>query len=384
MKTPIYLDFNATTPVHAEVLDAMLPYFTKKFGNAASKSHTFGLSADKVVEQSRTQVANCINSSSQEIIFTSGSTEAINLAIKGVAETYGAKGKHIITAKTEHKAVLDTCKYLEQNGYSLTYLNVNANGLIDIEELHDAISDQTILVCIMLANNETGVLQPIKEIAAIVHENNSILMSDATQCIGKLKMDVQDLGIDLMCLSAHKFYGPKGVGALYIRRKNPRVTLTAQIHGGGHENNLRSGTLNVPAIAGLGKACELSNVFTEWQQTKIKELRNYFENRIKSEIKSIKINCEESNRLPNTSNIQFAIKSASIIKKMMDIAVSTGSACTSAKPEPSHVLLAMGLSEVDANKCIRFSLGISSTKEEIDYTIEKIKNIITEHSVLTS
>lgn len=383
MKTPIYLDYNSTTPVHPEVLECMLPYFSEKFGNAASKSHTFGLSAAKAVENARLQVATSINASSQEIIFTSGSTEAINLAIKGVAENYKSKGNHIVTVKTEHKAVLDTCDYLSKNGFAITYLNVDTNGLINLKELENSITDKTVLVCIMLANNETGIIQPIKDIAEIVHQKKSILMSDATQAMSKIKIDVQKFGIDLLCLSAHKMYGPKGIGALYIRRKNPRVSLAAQIHGGGHENNLRSGTLNVPSIVGLGKSCELSTVFNHWQGDKIVELRNYFESRLKKEIKGIKINSENTDRLPNTSSIQFPIKSNTLIKKMMDVAVSTGSACTSVSPEPSHVLIAMGIPEEEANNCIRFSLGINSTKDELDYAIEKINKIIADNSVLS-
>ena len=383
MKTPIYLDYNATTPVHPDVLECMLPYYSEKFGNAASKSHTFGLSASKAVEHARKQVAKSINASSQEIIFTSGSTEAINLAIKGVAENYKSKGNHIVTVKTEHKAVLDTCDYLSKNGFTITYLNVDSNGLINLTELEKSISDKTILVCIMLANNETGVIQSIEKIAEIVHRKNSILISDATQAISKVKVDVQKLGIDLLCMSAHKIYRPKGIGALYVRRKNPRVSLAAQIHGGGHENNLRSGTLNVPSIIGLGKCCELSTVFNHLQSEKVIELRNYFEERLKVLIEGVKINSENNNRLPNTSSIQFPIKSGTLIKNMMDVAVSTGSACTSVNPEPSHVLLAMGLTEEEANKCIRFSLGINTTRDELDYVIEKINKIITENPVLS-
>ncbi|MCE9539413.1 MAG: aminotransferase class V-fold PLP-dependent enzyme, partial [Bacteroidetes bacterium] len=260
MKSPIYLDHNATTPVDKRVLEKMLPYFTEKFGNASSRTHAFGWVAEDAVKTAREQVAQLINCLAQEIIFTSGATEAINLAIKGVWENYQTKGNHIITVKTEHKAVLDTCKSLERKGAEVTYLSVDREGLIDLEELKNALRPQTILVAVMYANNETGVIQPIKQIADLIHANNSVFMCDATQAVGKINCDVEDDHIDLMCLSAHKFYGPKGVGALYVRRKNPRVTLYPQIDGGGHERGLRSGTLNVTGIVGLGKACEIAQL----------------------------------------------------------------------------------------------------------------------------
>jgi cysteine desulfurase len=369
----IYLDYNATTPVDERVLQKMLPYFSQKFGNAASKTHAAGWIADEAVKYARKQVADFIGAVEQEIIFTSGSTEAINLAIKGVFEAYRNKGNHIIAVKTEHKAVLDTLENLEKKGANISLLNVDKNGLIDLNELEEAITEKTILVCVMLANNETGVIQPIKAISEIVHKKNSIFFCDATQAIGKIPVDVNHYGIDLMCISAHKFYGPKGVGALYVRRKNPRVSLIAQIVGGGHERGLRSGTLNVPGIVGFGEACAICN-FNEYD--KIKLLRDEFENRM-LQIKDVFVNCKDSTRLPNTSNITIkGIKADALISRIPDIAIATGSACTSALPRPSHVLTAMGLSAEDAYGSIRISIGKYTTKEEIITAADKISNAI--------
>jgi len=369
----IYLDYNATTPVDERVLQKMLPYFSQKFGNAASKTHAAGWIADEAVKYARKQVADFIGAVEQEIIFTSGSTEAINLAIKGVFEAYRNKGNHIIAVKTEHKAVLDTLENLEKKGANISLLNVDKNGLIDLNELEEAITEKTILVCVMLANNETGVMQPIKAISEIVHKKNSIFFCDATQAIGKIPVDVNHYGIDLMCISAHKFYGPKGVGALYVRRKNPRVSLIAQIVGGGHERGLRSGTLNVPGIVGFGEACAICN-FNEYD--KIKLLRDEFENRM-LQIKDVFVNCKDSLRLPNTSNITIkGIKADALISRIPDIAIATGSACTSALPRPSHVLTAMGLSAEDAYGSIRISIGKYTTKEEIITAADKISNSI--------
>lgn len=368
----IYLDYNATTPVDEQVLQEMLPYFSIKFGNAASATHLFGIQAKDAVEQARTQIAKTIHCETQELIFTSGATEAINIAIKGIYNLYQQKGNHIITVQTEHKAVLDTCAYLEKKGAQITYLKVDADGLIDLNELERLITDKTILVAVMYANNETGVLQNIEAISKIVHTKNSIFFCDATQAIGKINIDVQKDGIDLMCISAHKFYGPKGIGALYFRRKNPRVSLETFLHGGGHERNIRSGTLNVSAITGLGKACEIISYNDE-----VKNLRDYFENTLLDKFKSeITINGKNAPRLPNTSNITFPFKAVDFIHQTKNkLAVATGSACTSAENLPSHVLTAMGLDKVTAERSIRFSLGKYTTKDEIDEVLKMIASL---------
>jgi cysteine desulfurase len=369
----IYLDYNATTPVEEQVLQEMLPYFSVKFGNAASSTHLPGATAKDAVERARKQIAQSIGCEAQEIIFTSGSTESINLSLKGVYNLYQTKGNHIITVETEHKAVLDTCQYLEKKGARVTYLKVNTNGIIDLEELKNSLTKQTILVAIMYANNETGVIQPIQEIAAIVHQHQSIFFSDTTQAIGKVPINVQTVGLDLMCISAHKIYGPKGVGALYIRRKNPRVNVEPLLHGGGHERGWRSGTLNVPGIVGLGKAMEMTN-----DNHSIENLRNYFEKYLKDKYAdAIKINGEEASRLPNTSNITFPFKAVDFIRATKNkLAIATGSACTSAENTPSHVLTAMGLTKLQAEKSIRFSLGKYSTQNEIDEVLQMIDSLI--------
>lgn len=376
MRNPIYLDYNSTTPVDARVLEAMLPYFSEKFGNAASKTHRFGWVAEEAVKNAREKVEQLINVEAQEIIFTSGATEAINLAIKGVFEIYKSKGNHIVTVSTEHKAVLDTCKTLEKKGAGVTYLNVNREGLIDLDELKKSITDQTILVSVMLANNETGVIQPLKEISEIVHAKSCILMSDATQAVGKMRCDVNELGIDLLCMSAHKMYGPKGSGALFVRRKTPRVTLEPLIHGGGHERGLRSGTLNVPGIVGLGKACEIAEAEMWDNGEKHSKLRTFLEQHL-LDLGNTYINGSTRNRLPHVTNLAFAgLKADELIAKIPEIAVATGSACTSAIPEPSHVLKAMNVSDELAFGSIRFSLGKQNTIEEIEYVIKKLKEII--------
>ncbi|MES2591140.1 MAG: aminotransferase class V-fold PLP-dependent enzyme [Bacteroidota bacterium] len=378
MKTPIYLDYNATTPVDKRVLETMLPYFTEKFGNAASRTHSFGWIAEDAVKTAREQVADLINCTPQEIVFTSGATEAINLALKGVWENYQSKGKHIITVKTEHNAVLDTCNSLELKGAEITYLPVDREGLIDLDELKKALRPQTILVAVMFANNETGAIQPIKEIADLVHNNNSIFLCDATQAIGKVNCDVEDEHIDLMCLSAHKFYGPKGVGALYVRRKNPRVTLFPQMDGGGHERGLRSGTLNVPGIVGLGKACEIAKQEMWEDAVRISKLRTKLEQHL-CDLKDVFINGSTKNRLFNVSNLCFpGVRSETLIKKLPAIAVAMGSACTSAIAKPSHVLKAMGLSDEDTYSSIRFSLGKYTTVTEIDEVIDVMNRVIPE------
>lgn len=378
MNKPIYLDYNATTPIDKRVLEAMLPYFTEKFGNASSRTHSFGWAADDAVKTAREQVAKLVNCLAQEIVFTSGATEAINLAIKGVWDNYQSKGKHIITVATEHKAVLDTCKTLEKKGATVTYLSVNREGLIDLDELKNALTPQTILVAVMYANNETGIIQPIKQIADIVHANNSIFLCDATQAIGKINIDVEDEHIDLMCMSAHKMYGPKGVGALYIRRKNPRVTLLQQIDGGGQERGLRSGTLNVTGIVGLGKACEIA-LSEMWDNSaRISKLRTKLEQHL-CDLENVFINGSTKHRIFNTCNITLqGITATDLIKKIPNIAVAMGSACTSEKNEPSHVLKAMGINDDDAYCSLRFSLGKYTTDEEINNTIESIKAAVAE------
>jgi len=372
----IYLDYNATTPVDKRVLEAMLPYFTEKFGNAASRTHSFGWVAEDAVKTARLQVADLINCLDQEIIFTSGATEAINLAIKGVWENYQVKRKHIITVKTEHKAVLDTCAALEKKGARITYLSVDRVGRIDLEELKKEISDETILVAVMYANNETGVIQPIKEISTITHQHNAIFFCDATQVVGKINVDVEDEHIDLMCMSAHKFYGPKGIGALYVRRKNPRVALFPQIDGGGHERGLRSGTLNVTGIVGFGKACEIAKEEMWLDATRISQLRIQLEQSL-CNFPDVFINGSTKDRLFNTTNICFRGKrSESVINKIPNIAVAMGSACTSATAAPSHVLKAMGLTDEESYASIRFSLGKYTTHEEIVSALEAFESLL--------
>jgi cysteine desulfurase len=372
---PIYLDYNSTTPVDERVLKAILPFFTLKFGNASSRSHSFGWIAEEAVSNARSQVANLLGCLPQEIIFTSGSTEAVNIAIKGVYKAYSSKGNHIISVKTEHKAVLDVLASLEKKGAEITLLDVDADGLINLQELEKAITEKTVLVSIMYANNETGVVQDVQKISEIVHSRNSIFFSDATQAIGKVPVNVERDGISLLALSAHKIYGPKGVGALYIRRKNPRVTLLPVLDGGGQEKGLRPGTYNVPGIVGLGKACELAaSDFSEIEC--IKELRDKLEEGL-LKIKGALINGSRNSRLPNTLNISFkGFRADSIISGIKSIAVSTGSACTSAIPEPSHVLKAMGLSDEEAYASIRFSLGRYTTMQEIEETIALIKHFV--------
>lgn len=372
MSPTLYLDYNSTTPVDATVLEKMLPYFSIQFGNAASHSHAFGWSAAAAVEKSRAQVASLLNCEETEVIFTSGATEAVNLSIKGVFEAYKNKGKHIICLTTEHKAVIDSCKHLEKSGADITYLSVMSDGLIDPEQLRSVIRADTILVCVMYANNETGVIQPIESISQIVHEKGSLLFSDSTQAFGKIRIDVNECGADLMCMSAHKMYGPKGVGALFVRRKNPRVTLIGQIDGGGHERKLRSGTLNVPGIVGFGAACELAGQNIWNDATRISVLRTKLEQAL-TDNDGASINGNIKSRIPNTSNICFRdIKAEQLIKFLPDIAIATGSACSSALPEPSHVLLAMGLNEKEAYASIRISLGRSTTEQDIRYAAEKI------------
>ena len=373
----IYLDYNATTPVDEVVLNEMLPFFSDYFGNAASRTHARGWQAEAAVEKARKKTASFLNSEPGEIIFTSGSTESCNLAIKGVFEKYQSKGKHIVTVATEHKAVLDTCASLEKHGALITYLPVSPEGILDLDLLKNSLTDKTILVCVMLANNETGVILPIPQIAEIVHAHKSILFCDATQAAGKMPLDVQELGADLLCISGHKFYGPKGIGALFVRRKNPRVSLQAQIEGGGHEQGLRSGTLNVPAIVGLGKACELAQADLWDTNTKLSALRAKLEHQL-LDIPGLRINGSTRHRLYNTSNLCFSgIKADALISKInKKICVSAGSACSSALTQASHVLKAMGLGEADCFSSIRFSLGKYTNEVEIDTCISSIREAL--------
>ncbi|NEM97308.1 IscS subfamily cysteine desulfurase [Pontibacter burrus] len=373
---PIYLDNNATTPLDPRVLDAMMPYLTNKFGNAASRNHAFGWHAEEAVDYAREQIASLINCSSKEIIFTSGATESDNLAIKGVFEMYASKGDHIITATTEHKAVLDACKHIEKIGGKVTYLPVNDKGLIDLKQLEEAITDKTILISIMYANNEVGVIQPIKEISAIAKKRGILFFTDATQAVGKIPVDVEADGIDLMAFSGHKMYGPKGVGALYVRRKNPRVKVTAQMDGGGHERGMRSGTLNVPGIVGLGKAAELAKQEMEADTARISAMRDRLEKELLT-IEESYVNGSVEHRLPHVSNISFKyVEGEGLMMGVKDIAVSSGSACTSASLEPSYVLKALGLSDDLAHSSLRFGLSRFTTDEEVDFAIDHVKEAV--------
>jgi cysteine desulfurase len=373
VKLPIYMDNHATTPVDPRVLDEMLPYFTDKFGNAASRNHSFGWVGEEGVETARERVAKLIGATAKEIVFTSGATESDNLAIKGVAEMYREKGNHIITAVTEHKAVLDTCKRLEKYGYRVTYLPVQKDGLVDLDDLKRAIDDKTILVTIMAANNEIGVLQPIAEIGKLCHEKGVIFHTDATQAVGKVPIDVIKQNIDLASISAHKMYGPKGVGALYVRRKSPRVQLAPVIDGGGHERGMRSGTLNVPGIAGLGKACAICHEEMPQESVRLSGLRDRLKDKIMSGLDEVYINGSIEHRLPQNLNISFAyVEGESLLMGINDVAVSSGSACTSATLEPSYVLKALGTGDDLAHSSIRFGIGRFNTEAEVDYVAERV------------
>jgi len=377
MDLPIYLDNNATTPMDPRVLEAMLPYFVQKFGNSASRNHAFGWVAEEAVDYAREQVAQLIGANEKEIIFTSGATESDNLALKGVFEMYQEKGNHIITMATEHKAVLDACKHLEKLGARITYLVPKPDGLIDLEQLVAAMSQETILVSIMYGNNEIGVIQPVKEIAKIAHSFGALFMTDATQAVGKIPVNVIEDGIDLLALSAHKMYGPKGVGALYVRRKNPRVKVTAQMDGGGHERGMRSGTLNVPGIVGLGKACELARLEMQQDAVRLSALRDKLEASL-TQLEESYVNGNREHRLPHTANISFKyVEGEGLMMAMKDLAVSSGSACTSASLEPSYVLKSLGLSDDLAHSSIRFGLGRFTTEQEVDHAIEVTKNAVT-------
>jgi cysteine desulfurase len=373
IKLPIYMDNHATTPVDPRVLEAMTPYFTGKFGNAASRNHEFGWVAEEAVENSRAQIARLINATPKEIVFTSGATESTNLAIKGVAEMYREKGNHIITQVTEHKATLDTCKRLEKYGYEVTYLPVEKDGRINLDDLRRALTPKTILISIMYANNEIGVVQPIAEIGKIAKEKGIFFHVDGVQAVGKIPVDVQKDGIDLLSISAHKIYGPKGVGALYVRRKNPRVQLSAIIDGGGHERGMRSGTLNVPGIVGLGKACELCQQEMAAESEKLRQLRDRLTKSIMTRLDETYINGSMEHRLPHNVNISFAyVEGESLLMGINDIAVSSGSACTSATLEPSYVLKALGVGEDLAHTSIRFGIGRFNTEEEVNYVADRV------------
>jgi cysteine desulfurase len=371
------MDNHATTPVDPRVLEAMTPYFTGFFGNAASRNHVFGWQAEEAVEKARKQVADLIGANPKEIVFTSGATESDNLALKGVAEMYAQKGNHIITAATEHKAVLDTCKRLEKNGCRVTYLPVQQDGLIDLDMLRDAITDKTILISIMYANNEIGVLQPIAEIGKIAKEKGVLFHTDAVQAAGKVPFNVIKDNVDLASLSAHKMYGPKGVGALYVRRRNPRVQITAQMDGGGHERGMRSGTLNVPGIVGMGKAAELCMQEMAEESKRLAYLRDKLKDKLLADLDEVYINGSMEHRLPHNLNISFAyVEGESLLMGINDVAVSSGSACTSATLEPSYVLKALGAGDDLAHSSIRFGLGRFNTEEEVDYVAEKVVSVV--------
>jgi len=370
---PIYLDNHATTPMDIRVFDAMKPYFLEDFGNAASRNHAFGWKAEKGVELARGQIASLINASEKEIILTSGATESDNMAILGVAEMYIEKGNHIITSNIEHKAILDSCKVAEKRGFKVTYLEVDKFGSVSVDALRNAITDKTILISIIFANNEIGTINPISEIGKLAKEKGILFHTDAVQALGKVPVNVETMGIDLLSISGHKIYGPKGVGALYVRRKNPRVKVSPLIHGGGHERGMRSGTLNVPGIVGLGKACELAKLEMEKDYIHTKRLRDRLQKRLFSELDEIYLNGHETERLPNNLNISFAfVEGESLMMGIKNIAVSSGSACTTASLEPSYVLKAIGVGEELAHTSIRFGLGRFTTEEEIDYTADQV------------
>ncbi len=374
IKTPIYMDYAATCPVDERVVQAMLPYFTTHFGNAASRTHQFGWVAEEAVDLARKQVAKLINADPKEITFTSGATEANNLAIKGVAEFLKSKGNHIVTCVTEHKAVIDTCKYLERHGYEVTWLPVDSEGLIDLAELERSLRRETILVTLMTANNETGVVQDIAAIGKLCHERKILFHTDAVQAYGKIPLDVDALHIDLLSISAHKIYGPKGIGALYVRRRNPRVRLAPQIHGGGHERGNRSGTLAVPMIVGLGAAAEIAGLEMPTESARIFELREHMRERLLREVPNSFVNGTLERHLPGTLNISFAyVEGESLLMGLKEVAVSSGSACTSASLEPSYVLRAMGLNDELAHSSLRITIGRFTTREEVDYVVDRIR-----------
>ena len=373
VQLPIYMDNHATTPLDPRVLEAMMPYMTKIFGNSASRNHAFGWEAEQGVDKAREQIAKLIGATAKEIIFTSGSTESNNLALKGIAEMYREKGNHIITQVTEHKAVLDACKRLEKSGYQVTYLPVQADGLVSVDDVAKAITDKTILVSIMYANNEIGTINPIPAIGKLCHEKGVLFHTDAVQAVGKIPVNVISDNIDLLSLTGHKLYGPKGVGALYVRRRNPRVQLNAQIDGGGHERGMRSGTLNVPGIVGLGAACEIAMLEMDSEAKRLKGLRDHMQQKFEAALDYVHVNGNMEHHLPNNLNMSFVyVEGESLLMGINDIAVSSGSACTSATLEPSYVLKALGLGDDVAHSSIRFGLGRFNTKEEVDYVTDKL------------
>lgn len=373
MKLPIYLDYQATTPVDARVLDAMLPYFTERFGNAASRNHRYGWEAESAVEQAREEVAALIGASSKEIVFTSGSTEAINLAMKGVAQMYAEKGRHVVTSLAEHKAVLDTAKHLEKEGFEVTYLRPDKTGRVTAEAVAAALRPDTILVSLMWANNEVGTLNPVREIGELCHRSGVLFFSDATQAVGKVPVDVEADHVDLLCLSGHKIYGPKGVGILYVRRRSPRVRVVAQMDGGGHERGMRSGTLNVPSIVGLGAACRIAREELASEAERAAGLRDHLQRRLTTELDEVHVNGNLEHRLPNCLNVSFAyVEGESLLMGISDVAVSSGSACTSASLEPSHVLRAMAVGDDLAHSSIRFGIGRFTTREELDFAADQV------------
>jgi cysteine desulfurase len=371
------MDYHATTPVDPRVVDAMLPYFSGRFGNAASRNHAFGWEAEDAVEAARRQVADLVGANAKEIIFTSGATESNNLAIKGVAEMYREKGNHVITCVTEHKAVIDTCKKLEKQGGRVTYLPVQKDGRIDLDDLRAAITDKTILITIMTANNEIGVLQPVAEIGAIAKEKGILFHTDAVQAVGKVPFNVNEAKVDLVSMSAHKIYGPKGVGALYVRRRNPRVLLAEQISGGGHERGMRSGTLNVPGIVGLGQAAAIAQAEMATEGERLRTLRDRLNKKLHANLDELYINGSMEHRLPHNLNVSFAyVEGESLLMGINDVAVSSGSACTSASLEPSYVLKALGAGDDLAHSSIRFGLGRWTTEEEVDYVVDKLTTVV--------
>jgi cysteine desulfurase len=377
MNFPIYMDHNATTPMDPRVLEAMMPYFTNIYGNAASRSHQFGWEAEEAVEKARQQIADLIGATSKEIVFTSGATESDNLAIMGIAEMYAPKGNHIITLPTEHKAVIDTCKYLERHGKEVTYLPVDEFGMVDLEALRNAIKDTTILVTIMMANNEIGTIQPVAEIGKICREKGVIFHTDGTQGVGKIPVDVNAMNIDLMSFTAHKMYGPKGVGALYVRKRSPRVKLSEQMHGGGHERGMRSGTLNVPGIVGFGKACEICKNEMAEESARLIRLRDKMINTFLERVEYSYLNGHPIERLPHNVNVSFEyVEGEGLMMGIKDLAVSSGSACTSATLEPSYVLKALGRGDELAHSSIRYGLGRFTTEEEVDFAIEKTIEVV--------
>ena len=377
VKLPIYMDNHATTPVDPRVVEAMLPFFGEKFGNAASRSHSFGWAAEEAVENARGQIASLIGATPKEVIFTSGATESDNLMIKGVAERYRQTGNHIITQVTEHKAVLDTCKHLEKNGFEVTYLAVQSDGRVDPKEVKRAITPRTILIAIMYANNETGVIQPIAEIGKTAKEHGILFAVDGAQSVGKIPVDVLRDNIDLLAVTGHKIYGPKGAGALYVRRRNPRVEMSPMMDGGGHERGMRSGTLNVPGIVGLGQACELCREEMPVESARLKDLRDRLHTGLTAKLSGVSVNGSPEHRLPNNLNVSFAgVDGESLMMGLSDVAVSSGSACTSANLEASYVLKALGVSDDLAHSSVRFGLGRLNTVEEVDYVIEKVTRVV--------